>query len=149
MDTVMTMGTIMTMGNSLAITSSIPRQAGRSASTRQPDLVGELFPGAQVGPDHPRKAGREQSSMPARDAPLQEHTENFAAMVRQVNLPPGRVQVLLIAPLIAGLSGHRATVDSRAAPVPAALAAEDLVAVEVFEVAEAEDSMAVAVEVEE
>ena len=134
------MDTVMTMGNSSAITSLIPRQAGRSASSREEDLVAELFLRAQVGPDHPPGAGLNRSSIPAGDSLLQGHIENFGAMVRQ-DPTPEHVQVLLIAPLTASLSGMRATVDSRAAPAPAALAAEDLVAVEVFEVAGSEDSM--------
>ena len=148
-DTVMTMTT--TMENSSAITSLTPKQAGRSVSTRQAELVAESLPLAQVGPDPPLRVELKQSSIPAGDVPLQGHIKSLEAIVLR-DLPPEPVQVLLIAPLTVSLNGMRAIVDSKAAPLPAALLAEDPVAVkdpaavedlaaEGFGVAEPEDSM--------
>jgi hypothetical protein len=107
----------------------------------------------RVGPDPRLRAGLKQSSIPAGVVP-QGNTKNLEAIVLRA-LPPEPVQVHLSAPLTASLNEMRATVDSKAAPVPAVLAAEDPVAAllpagnpageqreEVPEVADSEDSMA-------
>jgi hypothetical protein len=89
----------------------------------------EFLPLAQVGPGPQLRVALKGYSIPDGNIPLRGHIKNFEAIALQVH-PPEPIQVPLIVRLTVSLNGMRATVDSKAAPVPAVLAAEDPAAVE-------------------